>query len=447
MRITILNGSPKGSRSITLYTVKFLAKHFPEHQWTIENVAQKLRYYEQHPEELHHIASSDLIIFAYPVYTFLAPSQLHRIIELIKQQGVDLRDKWCTQITTSKHVYDFTAHRFIDDNAADLGMKIIPGLSADMDDLLTPQGQQTALLFWQHTQLCITNNIQTPTATITQSPSLASPTITTPTAATSDKKSDKFDTVLVTCAPTPGSNLALMIEYFKTIYPHKLRIIDIAQYPFLGGCIGCLKCTTTEQCFYKDNFDTFLRSKIQNADACIYALNITDHSFGSIFKKYQDRHFCNGHRTKTMGKPLGFILSGQLSKEENLKTYINAMAQVGHNQLTFIASDEYNPTADLNALSITTNFALQNSYLQPQNFLGIGGHKIFRDLIYQMRGMMQADHKFYKEKGFYNDFPQKHWKQSLFIKLVGLMMKNKKLNSKVQQGMTLPYEKVLNSKP
>ena len=50
--------------------------------------------------------------------------------------------------------------------------------------------------------------------------------------------------------------------------------------------------------------------------------------------------------------------------------------------------------------------ALEHKYLPPQNFYGIGGMKIFRDLIWLMQGMMRADHKFYKSHGQY-DFPQK----------------------------------------
>lgn len=37
-------------------------------------------------------------------------------------------------IYTSKHFYDVIAHRYIQDNCQDMGMKFIRGLSADMDD-------------------------------------------------------------------------------------------------------------------------------------------------------------------------------------------------------------------------------------------------------------------------------------------------------------------------
>ena len=72
--------------------------------------------------------------------------------------------------------------------------------------------------------------------------------------------------------------------------------------------------------------------------------------------------------------------------------------------------------------------------------------RIFRDLIYQMRGMMRADHKFFKAHGQY-DFPQKKWKQSLMMYLVGWMMHSRKLKSrmgdKMTEGMMKPCRKAL----
>ena len=91
-------------------------------------------------------------------------------------------------------------------------------------------------------------------------------------------------------------------------------------------------------------------------------------------------------------------------------------------------------------------FALDRGLREPQNFYGVGGTKIFRDLVYLMQGIMQADHKFYKEHGFY-DFPQKQVKTLLGIKALGLLMKSPRVQQKLQGKMTeymcAPYQKVL----
>ena len=244
-------------------------------------------------------------------------------------------------------------------------------------------------------------------------------------------------------------NLENMIFDFRAVYPHQSRIINIAKYPFSGGCLGCFHCATSGSCIYKDGFDTFLREKIQSASAIVYAFSIKDHSMGASFKQYDDRQFCNGHRTVTMGMPMGYIISGAYSTESNLKTIIEGRCEVGHNFLSGVATDESNPIEGLTILAEKMAYALEHKLLLPQNFLGVGGSKIFRDLIYTMRGLMKEDHRFYKKHNFY-DFPQK--KKGVMIKMnfIGSLLSipslQKKMGSKMNDAILKPYQKVLNER-
>ena len=72
--------------------------------------------------------------------------------------------------------------------------------------------------------------------------------------------------------------------------------------------------------------------------------------------------------------------------------------------------------------------------------------KIFRDLIWTMRGLMKADHQFYKSRGLY-DFPQKRPGRMLAMCLLGAMMRRSKNSAKMKErfnrGMMAPYEKLL----
>lgn len=138
MKILVLNGSPKGQYSITLQTIHYLQKLCPKHEFEVLHVGQRIKALEKDfTPALEAVTKAKLIIFSYPVYTFIAPYQLHRFMELLKESGVNLKGKFVTQLTTSKHFYDVTAHRYIQDNCQDMEMKFIRGLSADMDDLLT----------------------------------------------------------------------------------------------------------------------------------------------------------------------------------------------------------------------------------------------------------------------------------------------------------------------
>ncbi|MBQ6550891.1 MAG: NAD(P)H-dependent oxidoreductase [Lachnospiraceae bacterium] len=458
MNILVLNGSPKGDNSITLQTVLYIKKHFPAHTYTVLNAGSRIRSYEKDfTEAAAALREADLILFAYPVYTFLVPSQLHRFIELIKENGVDVRGRYATQITTSKHFYDVTAHRFIEDNCEDLGLRVIRGLSADMEDLLTEKGRKDAREFMSYVEYCVENGLMEPVRqTFTEAKRV--PVNAAPAGEGTDDGSgdapvalrDKPGDVVIVADLKPGdTQLEGMISRFMAVSPRKTRLVNIQAFPFGGGCISCFNCAADGTCIYKDGFDRFLRENIQTAEAIVLAFSIRDHSMGSRFKMYDDRQFCNGHRTVTMGKAFGYLVSGNLGEEENLRLVIRARAEAGGNFLAGIATDEKDTDGEIDALAKRLDYAVRKQYVQPANFYGVGGMKIFRDLIWQMQGLMKADHKFYKAHGQY-DFPQKKRGRMLAMYLVGGMMQNekikKKMGGKMTEGMLMPYKKVLKKK-
>ena len=442
MRVLVLNGSPKGEYSITLQTSLFLEKKFPEHEFKFLHVGRHIKSFEKDFSPVDDaITGTDLIIFSYPVYTFIAPSQLHRFIELLKASGLIVSGKFVTQITTSKHFYDVTAHRYIQENCQDLGMKYIKGLSADMDDLLTESGRKSAKEFFEYVCWCMKHDIYETVPNNAAASAHRSVSI-----AASGQHEKSGDVVIVTDCAKDDKQLNDMINRFRAVLKYKSRIVNISEYPFRGGCMGCFNCAATGKCIYKDGFDDFLRSNIQNADAIIYAFSIRDHSMGSVFKMYDDRQFCNGHRTVTMGIPTGYLVSGNYSSEANLQMIIEGRSEVGGNFLAGVASDEINPDAEIDRLAQRLDYAISHKYIQPKNFYGVGGMKIFRDLIWLMRGMMKADHRFYKEHGLY-DFPQKKKGTALKMYLVGALISSPKLKAKIgnkmNEGMIAPYKKVL----
>lgn len=433
MKVLVLNGSPAGKNSITLQTVHFISKFYEHTEFNILHVGQQIRKFEKDfAPAAEALLEADLILFCYPVYTFLVPAQLHRFIELIREHGIDLAGKYATQLTTSKHFYDMTAHRFIEENCDDLGMKYIRGLSADMEDLLTKKGQKDALDFFRYVCWNMKHGFCKPKSGQPE-----------------NSRTGNAKIAIVADLPETdeGFRLRRLIDQFVSKNDASCDIVNIAEFPFKGGCLGCFHCAADGTCVYKDGFDTFLRDRIQGADAIVYAYSIRDHSMGSRFKMFDDRQFCNGHRTVTMGKPVGYLVNGPLSKEENLRTLMEARAQVGGNFLAGIACNEKDPDEQIARLAATMTFALTTGYNPPKNFYGVGGLKIFRDLIYQMQGLMREDHRFYKAHGFY-DFPQKRKGMVAGMYLVGFMMTNeklkKKMGGKMTEGMMMPYQNLLN---
>lgn len=441
MKILVLNGSPKGKFSVTIQTAFYLEKRFPEHEFQTLHVGQKIKMYEKNfapaKEELE---KADLIIFSYPVYTFLAPYQMHRFVELMKENDVDLKGKFSTQITTSKHFYDVTAHKYIEENSYDFGMKFLDGLSADMDDLVTEKGQREADCFLQKVVFDMENDIYKFVEYTAK---------TYPTYEKSFENTPKVggkDVVMVTNIKDDDTTLRNMMDDFKSLCSHNIREINVRNFKFSGGCLGCLNCATTEKCIYRDGFDTFLREEIQNADSIVYAFTIENHYTHSSLKCYDDRQFCNGHRTVTSGMPVGYIINGDFQGEENLKMLVTSRSDVGGVYLCGVATNENDTKKSLTDMCKTLEYALCHKMEKPSTFYGIGGSKIFRDLVYLMQGMMKADHKYYKKHGNY-DFPHNQKKRMLQMKIIGGVMGiesvQKKMKGKMSQYIIAPYDKLL----
>ena len=425
MNILVINGSPKGNGSITLQTLLFLEKTFTNHNFSYINAGQKIRYYEKNFNEAEkEINKADIIIFAYPVYTFLVPYQMHRFIELLKENNIDLSQKYATQLSTSKHFYDTTAHKFVEENCLDLNLKYIKGFSADMDDLLTKKGQEEAISFFNYLIFSAQNNININSNNYNIEKNNIN--IYKRQVENSSVKDENKDVVIVTNCAKDDINLRNMIEDFKAMFNYSTREINIREYKFHGGCMGCFGCAITGKCVYKDGFDEFLRIEIQKANAIIYAFTIENHYTHSSFKIYEDRQFCNGHRMVTEGMPVGYIVAGDYDREYNLQTLIEAKCEVGGNFLTYVANDNKNNTLEeLKKLSQTMNYAILNKCTRPKNFYGVGGMKIFRDLIYIM--------------------PQKQRGRMLQMKLAGYLMSipsvQKKMRGKMNQYILMPYKK------
>ena len=118
-------------------------------------------------------------------------------------------------------------------------------------------------------------------------------------------------------------------------------------------------------------------------------------------------------------------------------------AEVGHNYLAGVGTDKESIITSARKLE----YALDNNFVKPRSFYGVGGMKIFRDLIWVMRGIMKADHKYYKKHDVY-DFPQKQRGRMILMCLLGSLVRNpkikKKMGNKFNEGMIAPYKKVIN---
>ena len=156
MKIIVLNGSPKGDLSVTMQYIHYVHKRFPQHEWVVHNISQRINAIEKKEEAfreiMDNIRSAAGVVWAFPVYFLLVPSNYKRFIELIWERGAEdaFKDKYTASLSTSIHYYDHIAHQYIHAICDDLGMKYVDGFSADMYDLLDENERKRLLLFAKH---------------------------------------------------------------------------------------------------------------------------------------------------------------------------------------------------------------------------------------------------------------------------------------------------------
>jgi multimeric flavodoxin WrbA len=455
MRVLTLNGSPHGNNGVTAQYIKYLEIKFPKYTFKTIEVARKIKNLEKDTdffnEVLQQINNADAIIWAFPVYTMLVPSQLKLFIELLFQRNGKkvLEGKIATGISTSANFYDHTTHDYVHGISTDLGLRYVRGFSAEMKDILFEEGRNNFLgfakdFFWKVNE----NNIfedRTVPAIKWEPSDLSKITLPKVVEKTGDKK-----IVIVSDANPEDANLLKMIELFEIQVSHKVERIEIKDTNIKGGCIGCLRCGNGDACFYKDEYAEAFK-KVQNADVVIYAGAIKDRYFSARFKKFIDRYFSNGHRHVLKAGLFGYIVSGPLNQLASMRETLEANIEIGRHQRLGIVSDEHSdPNVTANNIKNTVQFLehwIKNTHWQTSpTFLGVGGHKIFRDLVYENRGVMCADYRFYKEKGLL-DFPNRSYfnrfvsKILLIVQRIPAMQKEFKKN--INNNRLKPYRKML----
>lgn len=425
MKVAVLNGSPSGESGATAHYTKYLDLKFPTHSFETFEVGRRSKLLSRRPDELtrvlEEIASADAIMWAFPVYTMLVPAQLKLFIELLFEHPARsaLEGKLATSVSTSANFYDHTAHDYMHGISSDLGLQYVRGYSAHMDDLLTESGQHNFLRFaeeflWKIEQDAPLADTGYPPIRWSP-PDLTSIELPEPMAKTGDKR-----VVIVSDAGPGDHNLRRMIELFDRSVRHPVEVVELCQVRIKGGCLGCLQCGDGGTCVYKDDYATAFERERQ-ADIVIYAGAVKDRFFSARFKIYIDRYFSNGHRHVLEAGLTGYLVSGPLTQLAPMRETLEASIEVAHVHRLGIISDEYpDPQATVNAIrdmALSLERWIVAPWQVPQTFLGVGGHKVFRDLVYDMRGVMTADHRFYRDQGLY-DFPQKRLRRRIFNRIM-----------------------------
>lgn len=454
MKVTVLNGSPKGLYSVTLQYVDFIQKKIPQQELKIFNVAKDIKKIEKHNaafrEIIDEISGADLVLWSFPVYKGLVPSQYMRFIELIWENGKEgaFKDKYTAAISTSARTMDHTAHNYINAVCDALDMKYIDFYSADYDDL-RKEGERNRIIQWAENVFeTIENNYITAKK--------YKPLVYNPIEYNPGGQFEKIDVgenkiIVITDTKDRNTNLGRMIERFRGFFSGDIKIIDLNDIDIKGGCMGCMHCWYDNVCFYHDGFVEFFDKNVWPANILVYAENIRGRCYSAKIKEFLDRAYYNHHRPFLKGKQIAEIASGPMSRLLSVREVFEGGAEYMEANYAGCVSDEYEDSAEIDAqlyaLALRLVRFANRKYTGPITFLGLGIHKIIRDFTWgKLRFILPDDHKHHKENKRY-DFPYKDISGILLsffmIPLTKIPAVRKEITRSMKEAMIKPYQKII----
>ncbi|HDQ04191.1 MAG TPA: hypothetical protein ENN23_06440 [Deltaproteobacteria bacterium] len=431
MKIAVINGSPKGQVSVTMQYARFLQLKFPRARFEYFDVAQKINKLEGDKKEfektIRRIKSANAVLWAFPLYFFLVSSQYKRFIELIFERRAlaAFRGKPAAVLTTSINFFDSTAQIYMNGICDDLGMKYFGAYSAEMNDMHKSAERKRLAAFGELFLAAVRKNEP---AHRNYPAVVAKRTAFQPGRPKPIKAGGK-KVLIIADDIEKSANLKKMVKYLRESFSPAADLVQLKDIDIKGGCLGCMQCGMDNVCVYegKDGFVDFFNNQVKAADILFFAGAVRDRYLSSSWKCFFDRSFFKGHTPALKGRQIGFVISGPLGQITNLREMMKAYIEMQSCNLIGFVSDDAGTSGQLsaalqNAAGRAVDFA-SRGYIQPPTFYSVGGGKIFRDAVYsRLRPVFQADHRYYKEHGFYN-FPQKNYKWRLINNTLILLLK------------------------
>lgn len=417
-QLVVINGSPKGKKSVSLKFVEYLQKKNPQTAFRYFNVAQDIRSYSRNLEVWtalkEALAQSQGVIWVFPVYIFHVPAALMRFLELVREKDFQgaFEGLYTTCISTSIHFYDNLTQDWMRAALEDLGMHYMPPFAAEQADFFKPESRRN--LEWFFADFVGAIREQRPVVRRFAPLSVNRWTYTpAPSKEPVDLKGKHA--VIVVDQDVPGTNLSAMVQRFALAFIGKVDIVELEKLTIRGGCLGCMKCAFDHDCTYADKDDirqTYL-TLLDPADIIIYAGALHQRYFSSLMKLFVERRFMRTHYPFMKGKQVALLVAGPLAQAQLLYDTFDADVQVCMGHFAGAVSDECMDSDKLDTAIDTMACQLARyaiaGYLPPDTFLGVAGRKLFRDEVWgRYRFLFQADHHYYRKTGFY-DFPQKDW--------------------------------------
>ncbi|OHD13356.1 MAG: hypothetical protein A2086_14620 [Spirochaetes bacterium GWD1_27_9] len=408
MKIAVLNGSPKDKElSISIKYIEFLQKKLPNYQYFILPISTDINKIESNDSYfqsiLKTIEDSDVVVWAYPVYFFMIPSQLKKFVELIfkKNKQNVFTGKYSTTITTSSMIFDYHAHNYIHSISEDLGMHYINGISFESIkyiDLLNKEYQMSFINFFVDFIQKAENKQSIPKKYFPISNQINKIDL--------DIKIENINrntnkNIVILTDNLENSNIEKMVNIFSSFIKYKIDIVNVNTINIKKECSGCLYCQEKSVCCIQDDVREIFEKKLPNADAIIFAFSIEYRHLTARWKALIDRSTFNAQLPLLKRKICGWLVSGNLRYHKDLSEFIEIFSGAHFLNCVGIVSDEYDNTEKI--VELIQNLAndveknIENQPIKPFSSYAQTYHLLVREQIASLGAAKYALYKHFRK--------------------------------------------------
>lgn len=267
MKICVLSCSPKGETSLTLQTVKFLQKFFPEDIFEV-----KLTTKVECTDDVVDAASeSDIIMILSSIFHLHVHGQMISMLdELVSKLrakiGDDINKKYFTYITSSNFIYDIGAHNYILRWAQGEKLNFLRDLSLKDDSMLTEQGQEEVYRWFKYTKETI--------------------------ALLKSKEIPKVTSARRIAIINDGLASPELVSKISDMYKERgceVESFNLNDYK-IAPCNACFACYSNRVCCMKDDFVDLVDKVGTGTDMFVNVGKLRYGMLGQKFKIWTDRH-------------------------------------------------------------------------------------------------------------------------------------------------------------
>jgi multimeric flavodoxin WrbA len=413
-KVLFLCGSPRGKRSASQYTAKYLAR-FLDYDYEFVNVV-KARLStdptEAEPaflELVEKMKAADAVVWTFGAWVLFVPVQLQYLLDKLFAQGYNFSGKIAAAVMTSARVHDdfiLDRVRFVSEQ---LGFGYVGDVSAEgnpffgyVDEEVTEDSCHA--LAGQINRALTDGYVPAQYYPLVERRYL-SPTHRGPGIAVdgppAPKSGDKTILVITGNRLAEDPANAAVVESIRRYSRNDVEVIEL-QDRQVGPCVGCYLCDFHEDgtCVLKDEYEA-IKQRLHQVDGVVLVGTCASGMVDCHLKAFLDRCWGIGHRPSLKGKH-GFVVAtggGPLEVDAAwcLRTVLNKTGTCCVAALTQSAADASGFAATLRRTVEDLDRALDEKWQVADRFGVRATAWAFRDLAAESGMILRADYKFHQE--------------------------------------------------